>query len=206
MRTARIAAAAVVLALTIAGGASAGIWNVDAGGGIPIGAPGYSSGVGLFFFTVSGELPVITDVNVRFSARHTHDSDLDVYLLPPGQAMYVELFTDVGGSQDNFQETILDDQAATPITSGAAPFQGTYIPEGSLASLNGKNPNGVWALVVADDSDGDSGYLFRDGDAAPWGESIGTQLILMSVPEPAGLLALATGLVALGALRKRPRF
>lgn len=63
----------------------------------------------------------------------------------------MELFTYVGGTGNNFTNTTLDDDAATSITAGAAPFTGTFRPEGSLATFNGLNPNGTWALRITDD-------------------------------------------------------
>ncbi|MFM7520920.1 MAG: proprotein convertase P-domain-containing protein, partial [Planctomycetota bacterium] len=107
---------------------------------------------------VSGIGTSITDVNVRVNITHTWDSDLDVFLIAP-DGTRVELFTDVGGSGDNFTNTVLDDQAATSITAGTAPFTGTYRPEGSLATLNGKNPNGTWRLEITDDTGTDVGTL-----------------------------------------------
>ena len=41
----------------------------------------------------------------------------------------------------------------------AAPFTGTYRPEGNLSLLNGKSANGVWTLKVTDDNVGDVGTL-----------------------------------------------
>jgi subtilisin-like proprotein convertase family protein/subtilisin family serine protease len=107
---------------------------------------------------VSGIGTSITDVNVRVNITHTFDADLDVFLIAP-DGTRVELFTDVGGSGDNFTNTVLDDQAATAITAGTAPFTGTFRPEGSLATLNGKNPNGTWRLEVTDDAGADVGTL-----------------------------------------------
>jgi len=107
---------------------------------------------------VSGIGAFTTDVNVRLTITHTWDSDLDVFLIAP-DGTRVELFTDVGGSGDNFTNTVLDDQAATAITAGTAPFTGTFRPEGSLATLNGKNPNGTWTLEITDDAVGDVGTL-----------------------------------------------
>ena len=92
----------------------------------------------------------ISDVNVTLNITHTWDADLDVYLISP-QGTEVELFTDVGSTGDNFTGTILDDECATPITSGTAPFTGCYRPEGSLSAFGGQNPSGVWTLRVADD-------------------------------------------------------
>ncbi|MCL2932190.1 MAG: hypothetical protein MGG11_07895 [Trichodesmium sp. MAG_R03] len=44
----------------------------------------------------------------------------------PGQ-----FFADVGGWRDNFQDTMLDDNASTSISDGTAPFDGKYYPQGS---------------------------------------------------------------------------
>jgi hypothetical protein len=69
----------------------------------------------------------IDDVNVTLDISHTSDQDLDVYLIAP-DGTRVELFTDVGGGGDHFTGTTLDDEAATPITAGAAPFSGSFSP------------------------------------------------------------------------------
>jgi len=107
---------------------------------------------------VSGVGLTVSDVNVRVNITHTWDADLDVFLIAP-DGTRVELFTDVGGSGDNFTNTVLDDQAATAITAGTAPFTGTFRPEGSLATLNGKNPNGTWLLELTDDAGTDVGTI-----------------------------------------------
>jgi hypothetical protein len=54
---------------------------------------------------------------------------------------------------------VFDDEAATSITAGAAPFSGSFRPEGSLATLDGKTANGTWRLRVADDANIDTGTL-----------------------------------------------
>ncbi len=103
----------------------------------------------------------IADVNVQLSISHTRDQDLDVYLISPSGTR-VQLFTDVGGNGDHFSGTILDDQAAASITSGSAPFAGTYRPEGSLAVINGQNAVGTWTLEITDDK------LFYSGTLNNW--------------------------------------
>jgi subtilisin-like proprotein convertase family protein len=107
---------------------------------------------------VINDMGVIEDLNVKVNISHGWDSELDVYLIAPDGSR-VELFTDVGGSQDNFIDTILDSQASQSITGGAAPFTGSYRPEGSLDALIGKNIQGTWVLEVTDDSWFDSGTL-----------------------------------------------
>jgi hypothetical protein len=71
---------------------------------------------------------------------------------PDGQR--IELFTEIGGSDDHFEETVFDDQSKFPITKARAPFQGTFTPEAllkrqpSLSHFNGKSVKGVWQLVI----------------------------------------------------------
>ena len=102
---------------------------------------------------------VIQDLNVTITnITHTYDGDLDIFIIAP-DAAEVELSTDNGGTGENYVDTVFDDSAATSITSGAAPFTGTFKPEGSLASFNGKNATGTWTLEVADDAGGDTGTL-----------------------------------------------
>ena len=114
--------------------------------------------------TVTSTLPItgasaLTDVNVRIgSLTHTFDGDLDIFLIAP-DGTRVELTTDNGSSGDNFTNTVFDDSAATAITSGTAPFTGSFRPEGSLATLNGKSGNGTWVLEVSDDASQDTGTL-----------------------------------------------
>ncbi len=96
---------------------------------------------------------LIGDLNVQLSITHTNTGWLDAFLTgPDGQR--IELFTEVGGSGDNFEETVFDDQARYPINKARAPFKGSFNPEGQvkkqpgLSQFNGKNINGVWQLVI----------------------------------------------------------
>jgi subtilisin-like proprotein convertase family protein len=107
---------------------------------------------------VISQAGTITDINVKLNITHSWDADLDVFLIAP-DGTRVELFTDVGSSGENFANTILDDEAATAITSGTAPFAGSYRPEGSLAVLDGKSITGTWTLEVIDDMSGITGTL-----------------------------------------------
>ncbi|MEQ9368827.1 MAG: filamentous hemagglutinin N-terminal domain-containing protein [Coleofasciculus chthonoplastes F3-SA18-01] len=158
------------------------VMDVDAGGRIPETG---TSGTAIFTFTVPNEdleNTSIQDLDLRFSVKHTWNSDLDVSLTSP-TGTNVNLFSDVGGSDDNFRDTLLDDSASTSITAGQAPFNGTFKPQGSLAFFNGENPNGQWKLSVTDDALGDSGILYKVGDNAPWGTAIGTQLVFQLITQ-----------------------
>jgi subtilisin-like proprotein convertase family protein len=107
---------------------------------------------------VAGLPATITDINVKLSITHPNDQDLDVFLFSP-TGTKVELFTDVGSSGNDFTNTVLDDQAATSIDIGTAPFTGSFQPEGLLSDFNGQNPNGTWTLQITDDKSTNTGTL-----------------------------------------------
>jgi gliding motility-associated-like protein len=127
--------------------------------------------------TVSNIVPAVvnaTTINsVCVNISHLVDSDLDIYLVAPNGTQ-IELSTDNGGTGDNYGTTTpagssvlftcFRPTATTPIAglgAAAAPFVAPagYLPEGSFASFNGSNTNGVWTLKVADDSGGAAGKL-----------------------------------------------
>ena len=101
----------------------------------------------------------IADVDVFVkSITHTYDSDLNIYVRGP-DGTQVDLSTGNGGSGANYVNTVFDDEAATAITAGSAPFTGRYKPEGSLSAFDGKDPNGNWTLRVCDGASADTGTL-----------------------------------------------
>jgi len=100
----------------------------------------------------------VLDVDVGLNITHTYDGDLDIFLIGPNGTR-VELTTDNGGTGENFNGTVFDDEAATAITAGAPPYAGRFRPEGSLATLDGLAANGTWLLEVTDDAGADVGQL-----------------------------------------------
>jgi hypothetical protein len=64
-----------------------------------------------------------------------------------------------GGSGDDFIGTNLNDSASIPISSGTAPFTGTFRPDRPLSKFNTQNLNGSWILRLSADSGGDTGLL-----------------------------------------------
>jgi subtilisin family serine protease/subtilisin-like proprotein convertase family protein len=100
----------------------------------------------------------ISDLNVRFNITHTYDSDLRITLFAPDNTA-VMLVNRRGGSANNFNNTVLDDEAATSIASGAAPFANTYRPEAPLTAFDGKNVRGTWRLQIQDLAQIDVGTL-----------------------------------------------
>ena len=96
---------------------------------------------------------VIGDLNLQLSITHSNVGHLDAYLTgPDGQR--IELFTEVGGSGDHFDQTTFDDQSRDPITKARAPFDGRYLTEAllkrqpSLGHYVGKNARGSWQLMI----------------------------------------------------------
>jgi subtilisin-like proprotein convertase family protein len=150
--------------------ANEGAWS--SGFTVAVGTPGYGGGTfdsgdvprtildntTLDSTTEITETGAVADVNVGLSLTHTYDGDLDIFLVGP-DGTRVELSTDNGGTGENFTDTIFDDEAATPITSGSAPFTGSFQPEGSLADLDGVEAAGTWTLEITDDAGGDTGEL-----------------------------------------------
>jgi subtilisin-like proprotein convertase family protein len=117
----------------------------------------------LDFYTTISRVAVPTDVDiskltVTLNLTHTYDSDLVIELVSPsGRA--VMLSDRHGGSGDNYTNTVFDSTATRSIASAAAPFTGTFKPDGSLAIFNGLDAKGTWALEVADVARFDQGTL-----------------------------------------------
>lgn len=99
----------------------------------------------------------ITGIDVTLNITHTWDSDLDIFLVG-ANGTQIELSTDNGGSSDNYTNTILSSAGVTNVTAGVAPFTGTFLPEGAMASLYSVT-NGNWSLKIVDDAGGDAGTL-----------------------------------------------
>jgi subtilisin-like proprotein convertase family protein len=106
-------------------------------------------------FTQPGQ---IIDVDITLDITHTYDGDLDVYLKSP-TGTRVKLFDDVGGFNDNFTNTTLDDEAFNSILNGTAPFNGRFQPEELLAFFDGESALGTWELEITDDALNDTGVL-----------------------------------------------
>lgn len=144
-----------------------GAWTINAqtfttnpGTGIP---DNNSTGVDIPL-TVSG----VGNIDCNFGLNrvviritHSRTSHLDIYLIDPLGTVY-ELSTDNGGNNANYITTRFDMSSANPITAGAAPFNGTYLPEGDFsAANNGQSADGIWYLRVIDDQNNRVGTVDR---------------------------------------------
>jgi len=138
-----------------------------------------SSGVTVMLAFSDAATP-IADVSVTLNINHTRDADLTATLISPSGTQ-VKLFTGVGGSGDNFTNTTFSDQAAVSITSGTAPFTGTFKPSpGSLSAFDGESANGTWSLKVVDSKRNNTGSI------ASWSLTVTTAPEVSTVTDAAG--------------------
>jgi subtilisin-like proprotein convertase family protein len=101
----------------------------------------------------------VKNVRVRIDRiTHTYDGDLRIDLVAP-DGTAVNLVNRRGGSGDDFVGTVFDQSAPTSILSAAAPFTGTFRPQGDLGTLDGLQQQGDWTLRVSDASLGDTGFI-----------------------------------------------
>ena len=108
--------------------------------------------------TIQASGPV-SDLNVTVGQiTHTFIGDLTIDLISPAGTT-VRLFNRTGGSGDNLTGTVFDDEAATAISDGAAPFTGSFRPAQPLSAFDGEPLHGTWKLRVADNALEDTGTL-----------------------------------------------
>ena len=105
-----------------------------------------ASTLGLDSATPLTFLPII-DVDVTVNITHPNVGDITITLSGPAGPS-IPLSTNNGGAGANYTNTTFDDEAATAITAGAAPFTGLFRPESPLAALNGLNAIGPAGFVV----------------------------------------------------------
>ncbi|MBL8761084.1 MAG: S8 family serine peptidase [Phycisphaerae bacterium] len=100
----------------------------------------------------------VLDANVRVNLTHQYDSDLIMTLISPSGRSVV-LVNRRGFNGQNFTNTLFDDDVATPISAGVAPFSGSFKPDQPLSTLDGYSALGTWTLVVTDAAGGNIGEL-----------------------------------------------
>jgi subtilisin-like proprotein convertase family protein len=105
----------------------------------------------------------IVDVDVQLFITHTWDADVGATLVSPNGTS-VELFNEVGGSENNFGTSCgtanlsprlyLEDGGETPITGTTAvpPYtaKASYSPTDPLSRFNGEVAKGPWTLNLVD--------------------------------------------------------
>jgi subtilisin-like proprotein convertase family protein len=123
----------------------------------PVAIPDNSSAGAEMSIVVPDDKPVV-DVNVQVFITHTYDGDLELSLIGP-EGTEVTLSNRNGGSGNDFNGTIFDDEADMPIGSGSAPFEGSFRPDGLLSTFDGGIAAGEWRLRVEDHAGADTGNI-----------------------------------------------
>ncbi len=110
--------------------------------------------------TISGvdAAATIAHLTVNVTLTSSNDGGLILSLMGPDGTKVI-LSNSEGGSGKNFTFTTFDDVATTALSSGTAPFSGTFKPDQALAAFIGKELNGNWTLQVDDTLNGDSGSI-----------------------------------------------
>ena len=103
--------------------------------------------------------------SVCINIQHGWVGDLSLYLFAPN-GQFVELSSRNGANGDNYTSTCFSPAAMASITGGlplapasAAPFTGTFQPEGIWNDLVGAPVNGTWKLGIIDHGNGFVGQL-----------------------------------------------
>jgi len=100
----------------------------------------------------------INELELRLNLTHTYTADLQITLIAP-DGTRVLLASGVGGSGDNFTDTVFSDDADVAIQGGAAPFTGVFRPMQPLSVLRGTQADGRWQLEIRDTMPWDTGRL-----------------------------------------------
>ena len=105
----------------------------------------------------------VKDLDVRIASLiHGYVGDLVIDLTSP-EGTTVRLADHPGGpdnSGDHLINTVFDDEATVGISSGAAPYTGSFRPQNDqLSRFDGQQRQGNWTLRVRDLSEGDTGTL-----------------------------------------------
>ena len=99
----------------------------------------------------------ISGLRVQINITYPTDPDLTAtlyYDMGTASEVSIPLFTSVGGGTQtaNFTNTLFDDNSATPIQNGSAPFFATFDPQLPLSDFAGLDAKGAWTLVIVNNS------------------------------------------------------
>ena len=116
---------------------------------------------------VDAGIPV-EELIVGLRVDHTYLWDLTVSLVSP-LGTEVQLVQRRGSSGDNFGTsgtdcsadlTTFSDSSERQISSGTAPFSGSWQPEQPLSAFSGESATGLWQLRISDNATHDSGTVY----------------------------------------------
>ena len=113
--------------------------------------------------TISGEgaLSTVGNISVTLNLTDPSLAALSAVLIGPDGKTQVALFNAGDLSGANLTSTTFSDAASMSLSSGTAPYTGTFKPSDAqgLAKLIGQSVNGTWTLQITDTATGVSGTL-----------------------------------------------
>ena len=97
--------------------------------------------------------------SVQIDIEHSWASDLNLTLITPSGER-IKLATALGGSSQDYKNTIFDMKANVSINDADAPFTGSFKPQGNIGTANRiHNYSGKWQLEIVDTYTGNVGLL-----------------------------------------------
>ncbi|TDV36066.1 S8 family serine peptidase [Actinophytocola oryzae] len=125
---------------------------------IPVSGFGRASKIS---FSVDGATCSTATGSTTVGIDHTYVGDLVGQLIAPNGTT-ATVFSNDGGSGNNFCQVVFDDAAATPfatVEAGDAPYSGTWQPASPLDALRGAAVDGTWKFFVRDTAGADTGSV-----------------------------------------------
>ena len=115
----------------------------------------------------------IVDLNILVNINHSWLEDLTLYLESP-DGVKIILSKQIGGSGNNYLETLFDQDSNNNIFNASPPFSGSYKPVQSLETFYNKSAFGKWKLIVEDSFQEDTGSI----------NSLSSEMCLLGTPLP----------------------
>jgi len=116
-----------------------------------------STGITISEVSVPYDAPIV-DLKVLVNIEHSWLEDLTLYLESP-DGVKIILSKQIGGSSNNYSETLFDQDSNNNIFNASPPFSGSYMPVQSLETFYNKNAFGKWKLIVEDSFQEDTGSI-----------------------------------------------
>jgi subtilisin-like proprotein convertase family protein len=102
----------------------------------------------------------ILDIDVLVDLTHSWVNDLILYLETPTGDRFL-LSGSLGGENDNYTQTLFDQESSVNIDEGSAPFSGRFVPVQNISFIYGTSSKGIWKLIIVDQEKQDSGQLIE---------------------------------------------
>jgi photosystem II stability/assembly factor-like uncharacterized protein len=109
------------------------------------------------------------------------NSDLEIALVHQGITDTIAYR--VGGTGNNFFNTVLNDSAAIPIENGVPPYNGEFKPSKPLSQLINLTTNGLWILKVLDRAKNLTGVIKSWSITVTYSPTIGIEPVQYTVPD-----------------------